>query len=161
MAHGFKIEIPSNLYRAKPTYNYDNLADFTRNHIQKALEFAKENLINRNTKNKQNYDKNCNPCEIKIDDLVLIKNQVKKHKFDNLYDGPYKVTDTHDSYIEILKNGKKTKIHKNFVKKSKINKNKYAHTFQQIGLNNLDEKTMKSLINTYSIKFDCINPCLE
>lgn len=51
LAHEFKIQIPSHLTKQKITYNYDNLADLTRNNIAKALEVAKEHLYNKkNTK---------------------------------------------------------------------------------------------------------------
>lgn len=120
LAHGFRIKIPSHMTRQKLTYNYDNFADKTRNDIAKALEIAKEHLINKQLQNKKYYDEKTAELNLEVGDLVLIKNMVKSHKFDNVYDGPFQVTDVWDSYIEIMKNGVKTKIHKNLVKKSRI-----------------------------------------
>lgn len=118
LAHGFKIQIPSNLTREKPTYNYENLATLIRNNIAKSLQLAKEYLMNKKEQNKKRYDLKAKTCDIKINDLVLIKNQNKKHKFDNVFEGPYRVTNVWDSYIEIIKNKKKIKIHKNLIKKT-------------------------------------------
>lgn len=56
----------------------------TRNNIARALELARENLLNKKLINKQYYDKNTKDLEIQIDDLVLVKSQVKKHKFQDV-----------------------------------------------------------------------------
>lgn len=45
-------------------------------------------------------------CEIKENDMVLIQNKVKDHKFDAVYGGPYKVLSAHEVYLIILKNEK-------------------------------------------------------
>lgn len=63
--------------------------------------------------------KKINNIHLEIDDLILVKNFTKKHKFDHVYDGPFQVINVDDSYVEYLKNGKKQKIHKNYVKKQK------------------------------------------
>lgn len=118
LAHGFKIRIPTHLNKPKLSYNYDSLADNTRNNIAMALELAKEHLHNKKISNKRYYDSNAKELEINVDDLILIKNQVKKDKFQNIYDGPYRVLDASDCYVEILKNNKRVKIHKNLIKKS-------------------------------------------
>lgn len=80
LAHGFKIQIPNYLSKPKTTYNYDSLADLTRNNIAKALEIAKEHLLNRKVLNKQQYDQNTKALEIKIDDMILFKTQNKTDK---------------------------------------------------------------------------------
>lgn len=121
LAHGFKVQIPNHLSKPKLSYNYDNLADMVRNNIANALNIAKEHLLNRKLKNKQYYDRNASEADIRIDDYVLIKDPIKKHKFQDVYDGPYKVIDAHESYLEILKKGKKVKIHKNMTKRVNAN----------------------------------------
>lgn len=118
LAHGFRIQIPNQLQKPKLSYNYDNFADNVRNNIARALELAKEELLNRKLKNKQYYDANVKDIEIYPDDLILVKSQVKKHKFQDVYEGPYRVLDVFDCYVEIMKNGKKTKLHKNLIKKA-------------------------------------------
>lgn len=118
LAHGFKIQIPTQLTKPKITYNYDSLADMTRNNIAKTLELAKEHLYNKKIINKQYYDRDVCPTDIKIDDLILIKSPVKKHKFQDVYEDLYRVIDVHESYLEYMKGNKRMKIHKNFTKKA-------------------------------------------
>lgn len=50
--------------------------------------------------------------------MILIKTMKKKHKFDSVYEGPFKVINVHDKYVEVLKGGKKVTVHKNLVKKT-------------------------------------------
>lgn len=121
LAFGFKIQIPNQLTKRKITYNYDNYSDKLRNDIAKSLEIARERLINAQIRNKVKYDEKTKPLDIEVNDWVLLKNMTKNHKFDNIYEGPYLVTSTSDSYIEILKNGERKKIHKNLVKKTTQN----------------------------------------
>lgn len=123
LAHGFKIQIPNNLTRQKLSYNYDNLADIVRITIASTLEIAKQHLHNQKLKNKQYYDRNTAEADIQVNDYILVKDPLKKHKFQNIYDGPYKVVNAHDSYIEILKRGKRVKIHKNMTKKMNADHN--------------------------------------
>lgn len=119
LAHGFKLQIPNHLLKKKLTYNYENFADMTRNNIAKALELAKEHLYTKKLQNKYYYDSKVNEVDLKVNDFVLVKNQTKKHKFDEVYEGPFQIIDVSDSYIEIKRKGKKVKIHKNLVKKAK------------------------------------------
>lgn len=50
--------------------------------------------------------------------MILIQNKQKNHKFDGVYEGPFRVIKAHDTYLEIMKNGKKVKVHKNMAKKA-------------------------------------------
>lgn len=88
-----------------------------RNQFAKTLELAREHLYARKWQNKKYYDEKTNEIELKPGDMVLIKNQTKKYKFDDIYDGPYEVIDVGDTYVEIMKGTKRTKLHKNFTKK--------------------------------------------
>lgn len=118
LAHGFRIQIPNNLLKPKLIYNYDCLADNIRNHIAKTLEIAKEHLTKKKNNNKHYYDNKTRELDININDLILLKNQTKINKFQDIYSGPYRVIDTSDSYIQIMKNGKPMKVHKNLIKKA-------------------------------------------
>lgn len=122
LCYGREIRIPNSLNKPKLTYNYNNYADKLRNDIAKALELARENLIDRQLKNKARYDEKTKQLDLKIGDMILVKNMTKDHKFDEIYEGPYEVTDVYESYIEYLKNGVRIKINKNFVKKSRAQK---------------------------------------
>lgn len=118
-ADGFRIQIPTQLTRQKVTYNYENLADLTRNTIAKSLELAKAHLLNRKMQNKKQYDANTEEEDIAVNDLILIRTQKRKHKFDDVYEGPYRVVNASDSYVTVMKKGKKIKYHKNLTKKAK------------------------------------------
>lgn len=89
-----------------------------RNNIAKATDVAKEHLLQQKLRNKQYYDKNADEYEINVNDMVLVKNMQKTHKFDEVYRGPFRVINVKDSYIEIMRDGKKVKIHKNMVKRA-------------------------------------------
>lgn len=130
LAHGFKIKIPNHLTRSKITYDYDNLADFIRNNIASSLELAREHLFNRKIANKLQYDKNTKSLDIKVGDLIYLKTQNKNEKFQDIYDGPFEVLESYDSYVEIKRNKRRMKVHKNLIKK-------YTDTiFPYIELNN-------------------------
>lgn len=156
LAHGFQIQIPSGLTKPKISYNYENYADNVRNNIAKSLELAKEHLYNRKLRNKQYYDSNVKNIDLEVDDLVLVKNQTKKHKFQDVYEGPYKVAEVFDSYIEIVKNGKRTKIHKNLVKKSQANRNGSPRSNRIVDLDNLSVDSSSRINHIYNIRIDGI-----
>lgn len=126
----------------------------TSNNIARALELARENLLNKKLINKQYYDKNAKDLEIQIDDLVLVKSQVKKHKFQDVYDGPFRVVDSSDAYIEIMKNGKRTKVHKNLIKKARAEYEKEPPTSTPVvSLDNLTIDNIQKLELIYNINF--------
>lgn len=140
LAHGHKIQIPTNVLKRSTPYNYDNLASEIKSNIQLALEKAKEHLMTRKLRNKLNYDKKINNIEIQPDDLILIRAQVKSAKFGNAYHGPYRVMEVRDPYLTIMRRGKISKIHKNLVKKSIANHtSEPPHNFPIINLNNEEQ----------------------
>lgn len=48
--------------------------------------------------------------------MILIKDFTKNHKFDQIYEGPFKETNVDGSYIEYLKNNKNIKFIKILLK---------------------------------------------
>lgn len=118
LVFGFSINPAKHLTKPKLNYNYDNFAERTRNNIAQALEIAKERLLVRKEQNKMYHDQDINDIEINVGDKILVKNFVKKHKFDSVYNGPFIVTNVEEAYIEYLKDGKNCKIHKNYIKKA-------------------------------------------
>lgn len=62
--------------------------------------------------------KKINPKRFIENDLVLIKSPVKNHIFQFVYEGPYRIIKDMGSYVEIMKKNKKTKIHKDHLKKA-------------------------------------------
>lgn len=156
LAHGFRIQIPTQLTKQKIVYNYDSLADLTKNNMAKALELAKEQLYNKKIQNKKYYDSNAKECDIQIGDQVLYKNPIKKHKFQNVYDGPYLVLDAGDSYVEILKENKKVKVHKNMIKKSLAAQDSQSSNIsnQIVCLEDLDQKAIYWINLIYGINLN-------
>lgn len=138
LAHGFRINIPNHLFKPKLSYNYDNLADLVRNNIANALELAKEKLYGQKMINKQIYDKNAKNLDIRMGDQILLKTQAKTDKFQPVYEGPYEVLETYNEYIEIKKNGRRVKVHKNLIKK--------LNDHQPFPSINLNETNLISLI---------------
>lgn len=68
--------------------------------------------------------------------MVLTKKYVKEHKFDSLYDGPFRVHDVVDGTVTISKGKKLIKVHKIFFKKTKATyQNEPPHPFPIIELN--------------------------
>lgn len=122
LVYGRDVTLPDAITRKKPIYNYDNYADLLIRELHDAWYLAKENLQQAKTKNKQYYDKRVHNPLLKVDDMVFISNEVKKHKFDTPNLGPFRVTAIpSDQYIEIDYNGKTKKIHRNRTKKAKAN----------------------------------------
>lgn len=117
LAHGFRISIPNHLFKPKISYNYDNLADIVRNNIANALEIAKTHLYNQKGINKQAYDRNAKFLDIRSGDQILLKTQNRTDKFQPVYEGPFEVLEAYEEYVEIKKDGRKMKIHKNLIKR--------------------------------------------
>lgn len=146
LAHGFSIIIPNSLRKNKPRYDYDNLASDIRQNITNALQIAREALENRKLTNKQQYDQNIREIDIKTDDMILMKSQIKPYKFSPAYEGPYKVLDVAESYIEILKGGRRMKIHKNLVKKCLATRNNEIPILPIITMN--EDNIIESMVKT-------------
>lgn len=119
LAHGFKIQIPTSISKSREPFNYDDLAGEIKAKIKQSLEIAKEKLTLRKIANKKIYDRKTNPLDVKVGDLVLMKNFVKANKFDNVYEGPFRVIDVKDQYVTIMKKNKPMKVNKDHLKISK------------------------------------------
>lgn len=102
----------------EPLYNVDNYAKELKYRLQIANSIACKLTEMSKIKSKKTYDKNLNKIDLDIGDSVVITNE-DRHKLQNLYSGPYKVTKLFDKNIEILDelNGKTKIIHKNRVRK--------------------------------------------
>lgn len=101
-----------------PLYNHDNYALEFKHRLQTAFKNANQLIIEAKNRNKQIFDKNCNPSNIKIGDkIVTIREQ--RTKLDPLYNGPFQVIKILHPNIEILdiNTGKTKIIHKNNCRK--------------------------------------------
>lgn len=119
LLYGCEAEIPTNLkHSPTPVYNYDNYALVLNNNLKRAHEIARTNIIKRKELNKNNYDKtHNNEVNFQIGDFVLIKNEVKNHKYANNYNGPFEITDIPSEHNFTLRMGNKIKtLHKDKLK---------------------------------------------
>lgn len=74
-------------------------------------------IMERKYSNKTYYDKYTRPLTLKRNDLVLVKKEVKKHKYDNPYEGPYRVEKIISPAITaIRKRNKSVMIHNDKLK---------------------------------------------
>lgn len=101
-----------------PIYNIDNLAKEIKYRLQHAHKRATELIEKSKLRNKNNYDKNSKPIELKIGDKVILLDETR-HKLQPIYKGPFLVHKIEDYNIEILDvNTSKTKIvHKDNIRK--------------------------------------------
>lgn len=123
LTFGFAIQIPTHLSKEKTVHNYSNLMDTVRNNLARSQELARKYLHERKLKNKAQYDKNAKDYEVNVNDLVLVKRQVKDHKFSSVYEGPFRVIESYQCYVIVMKNGKKVKYNKNLIKLAKAEYN--------------------------------------
>lgn len=89
--------------------------------LRQSHELARENILKLKQTNKKYYDKNKdkNPLKLKINDLVLILKTKKNFKFEDPYEGPYRVEDILSPVtIQVKKGNKSIKIHIDRVKKA-------------------------------------------
>lgn len=90
-----------------------------RQRLYDTHQLAKTHILEQKHANKRTYDKKINPIELKKNDLVLIKKEVKSGKFDEPYEGPFRVVDVPSEVTVFYKRGKKiARIHKYRVKKA-------------------------------------------
>lgn len=114
LAFGHTIQLPTSLNNKPVIYNYDNYKDELRNNLYEARKHAKEQMLKRKQSNKKYYDKSTNELDLQFNDLVLIRCEVKKSKYANVYDGPYRVEKViNDVSVKIRRGNKSEIIHKN------------------------------------------------
>ncbi|KAL4126171.1 hypothetical protein QTP88_010397 [Uroleucon formosanum] len=93
------------LYQGKTT-EFDQ--QFLKNlDWEEAHKIARENLIKRKIKSKDQYDKNENPIDIHIKDQILLRDRTQKNKLNSLWTGPYEVTDVLDKENIVIMRGKR------------------------------------------------------
>lgn len=80
--------------------------------LQDAWSLAQQKLHKRKMENKKSYDKKLNVQTFSVGDLVLLKNEVKKGKYDHVWLGPFIVEEVpSEAYMVVSKDGKRRKIH--------------------------------------------------
>lgn len=122
LVYGRIVKLPSEILNRKvPIYNYENYAKELRHKLKQSHDLAKENILRLKETNKKYYDKKRDkePLNLKINDLVLVLKAKKKFKFEDPYEGPYRVEDIISPVsIKIRKGAKTFKVHTDRVKKA-------------------------------------------
>lgn len=121
LVYGRNMSLPSTIAKATPAYTYDNYADELKINLKTSWNLARENLHKRKESNKKTYDElhHTKNLELQVGDAILVRKQVKGHKFENEYDGPFKITEITGPNSIKAKNekGKIIRTHKNKIKK--------------------------------------------
>lgn len=123
LVFGNAFEIPCEITARKiPIYNYDNYAHELRHKLKAMHDLARENIIKRKVENKNYYDGKAKTTglNLKPNDLVLILKNKKEFKFEQPYDGPYRVEKILSPVTVLIRKGRKSiKIHMDRVKLAK------------------------------------------
>lgn len=110
--------------KAIPTYNYESYVSELRNKLRTYYELARENVIQGKNKNKKYYDqyRDKQVLNLKKNDLVLVLIPKKNRKFDNPYEGPYRVIKEQGPVtVLVQRNDKNVKVHKDRIKLAQAN----------------------------------------
>ncbi|CAI6362678.1 unnamed protein product [Macrosiphum euphorbiae] len=118
LLYGKNINIPVKLKaKPEPRYNYDDNVYDLKQKFQEAHQIARNRLIKNKEVNKRYYDKKTNTEELKINDMILLKDHTQRNKLSPLWKGPYEVLDVLDSENVVMsRNRNKVTVHKNDVK---------------------------------------------
>lgn len=95
-----------------PIYNIDSYAKELKYRLQTAHHMTVEIINKMKQRNKKYYDRDTNPLDIKMGDLVFIeKEPYNKHK--KIRNGPFKVLEIDEPNATIRMENKKYLVHKN------------------------------------------------
>lgn len=115
LLYGKICKLPSEITnRTAPVYNYENYAHELRQKLKSYHDLARENLIRSKEWNKKYYDQHQDKTTTNLNknDLVLILKSTKKHKYEQPYEGPYRVEKVLSPVTIIVRRGTKSvKIH--------------------------------------------------
>lgn len=120
MIFGKICKLPSEITNKNiPVYNYENYAHELRQKLKNCHDLARENLIKSKEQNKKYYDQHQekNVMELGKNDLVLVLKSKKKFKYEQPYEGPYRVEKVISPVTIVIRKGTKSvKIHKDRLK---------------------------------------------
>lgn len=123
LIYGYNIKLPNNIIKNDtPIYNYDSYVNEVRTKLKRCHELAHQNIIKRKESNKKYYDRQVKNISLKKNDLVLVLKNKKDSKFDQPYDGPFRVERMVNPVIVQLKKGNKSiRVHLDKIKKAEAN----------------------------------------
>lgn len=106
---GTLTQIPTKITKQKePIYTYDNYIDELRTRLKYTHDLAKERLMTRKINNAEYKNQNTNQLDLEIGDNVLITKRNKDYKWDNIYEGPFKIVEILSPVAVKIKKGQKT-----------------------------------------------------
>lgn len=108
LVFGFDKPLPIEIQRDPPDYNYESYKHELQTKLKSSRLLAAQHIKESKERNKRQYDKKSNAIELKVNDLVLRKNEVKKGKFDEVYCGPYRVEKINSPTNVIIRVGNKS-----------------------------------------------------
>lgn len=87
------VLMPKEILNDSPIYNYESYANEVKFKLKALYELAREHIAKRKEDNKRQYDKNALQNEIQLEknQLVLVIKVKKKGKYDEVFNGPYRV----------------------------------------------------------------------
>lgn len=118
LVYGYPIEVPHTLNKSpQKSYNYEDYTNELRQKMQDSFKLARDRLIDKKQKTKEQYHKKIHEITVKIGDKVLLKDHTHKGKLNPKWLGPFAITDIHDNEnVSIKKGQKEIKVHKNELK---------------------------------------------
>lgn len=120
LLYGREVTLPDSITKKRPIYTYDNYVDVMLREMHDAWSLAQQRIVNAKIINKEYYDRKMNNPSLQVGDHVLLRNEVKDHKFDKCYAGPYQIIEIpSDQYLVIEVNNKPKRVHRNRIKKSR------------------------------------------
>lgn len=116
---GAEAILPSQ-FKNTPTisYNYDNYANEMKTRLQKCYQLARKHILEQKEKSKTYYDRNSESLKIKIGELVLLRNETRANKFEEIWNGPYPIVSIPcpENATLLIKN-KEINVHVNRIKR--------------------------------------------
>jgi hypothetical protein len=116
---GRRCNIPGELEQeVQPLYNYDDIVKVIKYKMQESHHIARKNLMQfKERQRARTQSKEFNE-DIKVNDLILLKKEQRKHKLDPVWEGPYEVKELRYPNLIIQRVGKRKreKVHMNQVK---------------------------------------------
>jgi transposase InsO family protein len=118
LLYGKNLEIPINLKREpEPRYNYEDYYFDLKQKLQESHKIAREKLIQKKIKSKDNYDNKEHAIEVHVKDQILLRDDTQKNKLNPLWKGPYEVIEILGRENIVIQRGRRSVVvHKNNVK---------------------------------------------
>lgn len=114
LVFGFEIKLPTSVTHGKLSYNYDTYKRELQLQLRNTQNMAKEAIVKSKESNKRFYDQRQKPIKLNKNDLVLLFNENKEHKYGMLYLGPYRVVEPiSETVTKIKKQNRIIKVHNN------------------------------------------------